>query len=299
MQNHELMINQWFKEDKKYLSKNISLIDNLEDFYAADFNLQEKDGIITISNNFDWKEIINKKNDKIYKKDNYSISNSINNKEESKESKKYNKKTNNDKSQINQNIILKNKIIGLKEDSIFLRSLSVECEINLLMSGESYFYIFSRCNDKFSEFTAVCCISKELESARKFISFGVLEKKEDEEEDKEIYYFKNLKKQEIPHQDNHIKTLDISEIKFIFIDNGDNRCFVFLIEQEMLNSNLFLVGDFFIPIDTKSNLLFAVNGDLVSIKKLIIKQSYRNSYMNYRSNNTSESVQSCSCCNIC
>ena len=295
MQNNEYMINQWFNEDKKHLSKNISLIENLDEFYAADFNLQEKEGIITISNDFDWKEIINKKNEKIYKKDNYSISNSINNKEESKESKKYNKRTINDKSQLNQNIILKNKIIGLREDSIFLRSLSVECEINLLMSGESYFYIFSRCSEQFSENTTVCCISKELESARKFISFGVLEKKD---EDKNIYYIQNLKKQEIPHQDNHIKTLDISEIKFIFIDNGDNRCFIFLIEQEILNSNLFLVGDFFIPIDTKSNLLFAVNGDLVSIKKLIIKQSYRNSYMNYRNNNTSDSVQSCSCCNI-
>ena len=196
---------------------------------------------------------------------------------------------------VNQNILLKNKIIRLKENSILLRSLSVECEIDLLMSGEINFFIFSRCSEQFSENTTVCCISKELESARKFISFGVLEKKD---EDKNIYYIQNLKKQEIPHQDNHIKTLDISEIKFIFIDNGDNRCFIFLIEQEILNSNLFLVGDFFIPIDTKSNLLFAVNGDLVSIKKLIIKQSYRNSYMNYRNNNTSDSVQSCSCCNI-
>ena len=119
-------------------------------------------------------------------------------------------------------------------------------------------------------------LSKELESARKFISFGVFEKRNED------YYFKNLKKQEIPHQDNHIKTLDISEIKFIFIDNGDNRCFVFLTGQEMLNSNLYLVGDFYVPIDYKSNLMFAVSGDLISIQKLIIKQSYRNSYMNYR-----------------
>ena len=295
MQNNELMINQWFNEDKELLSKNISLIDNLEEFYSADFNLKEKGGIITILNDFDWKEIIHKKNnDKIYKRDNYSsIHNSINNKEESKESKKYNKNSISDNTPVNQNIILKNKIIRLKEDSILLRSLSVECEINLLMSGESSFYIFSRCNDQFSEFTAVCCINKELESARKFISFGVLEKNK-----KGAYYFKHLKKQEIPHQGNHIKSLDISEIKFIFIDNGDNRCFVFLAEQELMDSNLFLVGDFFIPIDTKSNLLFAVNGDLVSITKLVIKQSYRNSYMNYRNNNTSDSIQSCSCCNV-
>ena len=47
-----------------------------------------------------------------------------------------------------------------------------------------------------------------------------------------------MKKQEIPRQDNHIKSLDISEIKFNFIDNGDNRCFVFLNGQELFNSNL-------------------------------------------------------------
>ena len=65
-----------------------------------------------------------------------------------------------------------------------------------------------------------------------------------------MYSFKNLKKQEIPKQGDHIKTQDISEIKFVFIDNGDNKCFVFLSEQELLNSHLFLIGDFFVPIDT-------------------------------------------------
>lgn len=301
MQNHEIMINQWLDEDKEHLTKSISLIDDLGDFYESDFILEEKDGIINISNIFKWKEIIknnnsnsnNRENKKINKKDNYNNNNnSIYNNEESKESKKINN-SNSDKSLLNQNIILKNKILRLKEDSIYLRSLSVECEINLLMSGESNFYIFSRCDDKLSEITAVCCISKELESARKFISFGVLEKVENEK-----FCFKNIKKQEIPRQNNHIKTLDISEIKFIFIDNGDNRCFVFLNEQELMNSNLFLVGDFFVPIDTQSNLMFAVSGDLISIKNLVIKQAYRNSYINYKNNNTNDSIQSCSCCNI-
>ena len=296
MQNNELMVNQWFNEDKEHISKNYSLIDNLDKFYAADFKLQEKEGMITISNNFNWVDII-KKNSNSHnneKKENYSNSNRNyhNNNEESKESKKNN--TNSDKSLANQNIILKNKILKLKEDSIYLRSLSIECEINLLMSGESNFYIFSRTQGQLSENTAVCCISKELESARKFISFGVLEKKDGGE----VYCFKNLKKQEIPKQDNHIKTLDISEIKFVFIDNGDNKCFVFLSEQELLNSNLFLVGDFFIPVDTQSNLMFAVSGDLISIKKLVIKHTFRNSYFNFRNNNVKDSVQTCSCCNI-
>ena len=294
MQNNELMVNQWFNEDKEFLSKNYSLIDHLDKFYAADFKLQEKEGMITILNKFNWIDII-QKNNNYEKRENYSNRNSNynNNNEESKESKK-NNNTNSDKTPVNQNIILKNKILKLKEDSIYLRSLSVECEINLLMSGESNFYIFSRCQGQFSENTAVCCISKELESARKFISFGVLEKKEGGGE----YSFKNLKKQEIPKQGNHIKTLDISEIKFDFIDNGDNKCFVFLSEQELLNSHLFLVGDFFVPIDTQSNLMFAVSGDLISIKQLVIKHTFRNAYINHRNNNVNDSVQTCSCCNI-
>ena len=99
-----------------------------------------------------------------------------------------------------QNMILKNKIIKLRGDDILLRSLSVECTVTLLMSGESNFYIFSRCDDKFSDKTVVCNISKELESARKFISFAVLEPMNEGK-----FIIKNLKKQEIPKQENYIK----------------------------------------------------------------------------------------------
>lgn len=295
MQNNEIMVNLWLNEDKKYLSNSISIIDNLDQFLAADFKLEEKNGILTISNDLNWCNIINnRRNSENRKINNSSIyENNYNNKEESNENNKVNNNAINNKYSSNQNIILKNKVIRLKENSIFLRSLSVEVEIDLLMSGESSFYIFSRCIGEFTETTSVCCVSKELESARKFISFGVLEKKEEGK-----FYVKGLKKQEIPHQDNHIKSLDISEIKFIFIDNGDNRCFVFLTGQELLNSNLYLVGDFYVPIEIKSNLMFAVCGDLVSIKRIVIKQTYRNSYINYKNSNTNDSIQSCSCCKI-
>jgi hypothetical protein len=64
----------------------------------------------------------------------------------------------------------------LKEDLIYLRSLSVKYEINILMSGENHFYIFSRYAYKFGEYTTVCYISKKFQSARTFFSFGVFEK---------------------------------------------------------------------------------------------------------------------------
>jgi len=158
-----------------------------------------------------------------------------------------------------------------------LRSIALEVKISLLMSGESNFYIFSRCtNSEFTEYTTICCIS-----------FAVLEKKKDEEG----YFIKNLKKQEIPHQDNYIKTLDLSEISFVFIDNGDNKCFVFLNKQEQ-NTNMLLLGDFYEPIEEKCNVMFACSGDLISLKEVEISQVHRDSYVNYRNMNN-ENIQCC------
>lgn len=186
-------------------------------------------------------------------------------------------------------------MIKLSDNEISLRSLSLQCEINILMSGESNFFIFTRCTDKFSNQTALCYISKELESARKFVSFAILEPKDN---NNNTFIIRNLKKQEIPRQENYIKALDISEIKFTFVDNGDNRCFVFLEEQEQ-NSNLVFIGDFYLPFTQRSNVMFGVTGDLISIKKLKIKQTVRNSYINLRSSRgNGNNIQSCNCCNI-
>ena len=62
------------------------------------------------------------------------------------------------------NIIIKNKMLKLKENYINLRSFSVECSITILMSGESQFFIFSRCNgEQYSEDNLVFFINKEIE----------------------------------------------------------------------------------------------------------------------------------------
>ena len=260
-------INQWLIEDKEYLKLKISISDSLEEFVSGDLELEETENQIELNQIQNWDKI------------------------EIKDQKNTNNKTNENELH-SQNIILKNKIIRLQENKLNLRCLSVQCEINILMSGESNFFIFSRCTENFNNQTVVCYISKELESARKFISFAILE------ENNNKFIIKNLKKQEIPRQENYIKALDISEIKFIFVDNGDNKCYVFLDEQEQ-NSNLILIGDFYVPITQKSNIMFGVSGDLISLKKLIIKQTVRNSYMSLRNsgkNNTN--VPACNCCNI-
>ena len=244
------------------MSQSFSVVDEISKFQCANFELDDSESIKTLMNSLSWEPInIN-----------------INNNDE---------KSEND---FNHNIILKNKIISLNDDYIALRSLGLEIKLSLLMSGESNLYIFTRCKQsEFSEATAICCISKELESARKFISFSVLEKKDNDDG----FSIRNLKKQEIPHQDNYIKTLDLSEIEFVFIDNGDNRCFVFLTKQDQ-NSNLLMLGDFYEPFLHKSNVMLGGSGDLISIKKMEIKQTNRDFFVNYRNMNN-ENIQ---CCNI-
>lgn len=100
---------------------------------------------------------------------------------------------------VHSNIILKNKIIKLNSPCFNLRSLALEVKLDLLMSGESTLYIFSRSPDELSSEMAVCAINKDLESSRKFINFSIIEK------DEENLIIKALKKQEIPRQSNLIR----------------------------------------------------------------------------------------------
>ena len=293
MELYQNYVMKWLKEDKEYLDKKFSIINDLGRFQCSDFELDESESIKSIKNNLNWNPISIKNNNKDNNSGGGGDENNINNDNNNDTNHDNNNDNNNDKNNDlnsendnNHNMILKNKIISLNDDYILLRSIALEMKISLLMSGESNFYIFSRCiQSEFSENTTVCCISKELESARKFISFSVLEKKDDE------FLIKNLKKQEIPHQDKYIKALDLAEFSFIFIDNGDNKCFVFLDKQEQIKNNL-LLGDFYEPIEEKCNVMFACSGDLISVKEIEISQTKRDSYVNYRNMNN-ENIQCC------
>jgi hypothetical protein len=99
-----------------------------------------------------------------------------------------------------KNIILKNKLLKLQEPNFNMRSLAIELEINMLMAGESSFYIFTRCQNNLSSDTTICIITKELESSRKFISFAILEPSTVDNH----LCLKTLKKQEIPKQGKHL-----------------------------------------------------------------------------------------------
>ncbi len=91
-----------------------------------------------------------------------------------------------------QNLILRNKIIKLSRPmNNFGSRFGLKIEMEFLMAGESSLYIFSR-GDCITSKVAVSYIEKELDSNRKFLSFGVIENKNGNN------ILKTHKKQEIP-----------------------------------------------------------------------------------------------------
>ena len=229
--NQQENIEEWLLEDKQYLSFRAS-ISKIVNFVSGNFELKEWMNQKEISNVKEWLPITIKKHSTLSKTfpESYSESNNKSTNTNANNNAQYHSTTNDTKSvkttqsnnNVGQNIILKNKVIKLYENQLHLRSLSVQCQISILMSGESEFYIFTRCGETFSAQTALCYISKELESARKFVSFAILEEKGNDK-----FTIRNIRKLEIPKQDKYIKQLDICEFKFTFVDNGDNKCFLF------------------------------------------------------------------------
>jgi hypothetical protein len=55
--------------------------------------------------------------------------------------------------------------------------------------------------------------------------------------------------------DNYDENLDIAEVKLTFIDNGDNKCCLF-IQNENLKKPYFFMADFFFPNNENSNIMF-------------------------------------------
>ena len=296
--NQQENIEEWLLEDKKYLSFRAS-ISKIAHFVSGNFELQDKTNQKQITNVKEWFPITIKKHSTSNRTfpDSYSeptTTNNVNNNVHSNNNNEQRSIQTTTHNNNGQNIILKNKLIKLTDNELHLRSLSVQCQVNILMSGESEFYIFTRCGEAFSAQTALCYVSKELESARKFVSFAILEEKA-----KDTFMIRNIKKLEIPKQDKYIKQLDICEFKFTYVDNGDNKCFLFLDDQDQHNSNLVFVGDFYEPCKQPSNIVFGSSGDLISIKKLDIKQTFRNSYINlHNAMKSNPNVQACGCCNV-
>jgi hypothetical protein len=86
----------------------------------------------------------------------------------------------------------------LKEPLVNLFSFGISVKFDIIMSGESTFYIFTRLISEYSNDTILCYINKDLDTQRKFLNFGLLDKNNNN------FFIKTLRKQEIPKNGNLI-----------------------------------------------------------------------------------------------
>ena len=246
LKQHKANYSTWLTQDKlnHSLFKSISLY-NMTSFLSSNFECNcNKTNQYIISIDKDW-SIMNMK----HNRSSYTSNGSIN----------INTSTTN-------NLLLRNKIIKLSNNNINLRTFTLKCTFRLLLSGESYFFIFSRTKNEndFNENTLVCFISKEIESSRIFVNYAVFEQPIDNNK----LHLHIIKKQEIPNQKHYNNCIDVTDVYFNFIDNGNDNCIMFFPYQKSYHQNF--IADFYYPQYELCNLYIAVSGDLISLKELNI-----------------------------
>jgi hypothetical protein len=192
----------------------------------------------------------------------------------------------------------------------------VKIYINFTLQGESELWIFTRCfinkevnesinfdlsslNNEpdiiFNKYSSLIKITKERYSNKCFISFGTF--CENMKYPNKLSYKTFLKRQIVNFNDSsNIKNYknDICEFNVQVIDSGNENIDVKVAMNADDKFN-YVIGNFYIPINKRSKLLFCGEGQSVMIKSLTIN--------NY--NKSEEQIQqfefeqkSCSCCNI-
>ena len=254
LKHHKANYTTWLNEDKlnHSLFKSISLY-NMTSFLSSNFECNcNKTNQYIISIDTNW-SIMNMKHKHNNSRSSYTSNGSIN----------INTTSTN-------NLILRNKIIKLSNNNINLRTFALKCTFRLLLSGECYFFIFSRTKNEndFNENTLVCFISKEIESSRIFVNYAVFEQPIDNNNNNNKLYLHIIKKQEIPNQKHYNNCIDVTDVYFNFIDNGNDNCIMFFPYQKSYHQNF--IADFYYPQYDLCNLYIAVSGDLISLKELNI-----------------------------
>ena len=254
LKQHKANYSTWLNQDKlnNSLFKSISLY-NMTSFLSSNFECNcNKTNQYIISIDSDWSIMNMMKHSRTSYTSNGSIS--IN-------------------TSTTSNLILRNKIIKLSNNNINLRTFALKCTFRLLLSGECYFFIFSRIKNEndFNENTLVCFISKEIESSRIFVNYAVFEQQPiDNNNNNNKLHLHIIKKQEIPNQKHYNNCIDVTDVYFNFIDNGNdnNNCIMFFPYQKSYHQNF--IADFYYPQYELCNLYIAVSGDLISLKELNI-----------------------------
>ena len=65
--NYNKYLIKWFKEDEEFLTQKFSIINDIQKFQCADFELNELESIKSIPINLNWNPISIKNNNKIMK----------------------------------------------------------------------------------------------------------------------------------------------------------------------------------------------------------------------------------------
>ena len=197
----------------------------------------------------------------------------------------------------------------------------VEITINFTLQGESELWIFTRCfvnkdvnesinfefsslNNEpdiiFNKYSSLIKITKERYTTKCFISFGTFYEKSNEPN--QFSYKTFLKRQLVNFNENiNLKYLenDICEFYVYIIDSGNENIDV---KVAMNNDNKFnnIIGNFYLPTNKRSKLLFCGEGQSVIIKNLKINNHNKNDEQIQQQFETLFSFEqkSCSCCNI-
>jgi hypothetical protein len=180
-------------------------------------------------------------------------------------------KTQWEETDINQNskgIEIRNLIFASNEE-LNLKTMRVENYFDIILKGESTFWLITRSSDVLNKFSAVIKISKEDRCQKVFASFGTFVF-----DAKDNMYFKVFLKQQLI---NYSKTKnkyyydnDICELKGNILDCGDDRIRAkfFLNDSKIENT---IDGDFFLPVYDKFKVMIAGAGQSTIVKAFYAK----------------------------
>jgi len=199
-------------------------------------------------------------------------------------------------SDINQDpkgIEIRNFIFSSNEQ-LDLKTMRVENYFDIVLKGESSFWLITRTSDVLNKFSAVIKISKEDRSQKVFVSYGTFVS-----DSKENTYFKIFLKQQLINyskiKNKYYYDNDICEVKGNILDCGDDKIRAKLYFNDNKVENI-IDGDFFLPIYNKFKVMIAGTGQSTIVKafyaKHLVKCEGEGDLM------FSSEKRTCECCTI-
>ena len=196
----------------------------------------------------------------------------------------------------------------------------VQINVNFTLEGESEFWIFTRSfvnkdlnesinfefssinnepNIVFNKYSSLIKIIKEKYSSKSFITFGTF--CENSKDSSQILYKTFLKRQIVSFNDNNnFKYLenDICEFNVYIVDSGSENINVKIAMNSDKNFN-YVIGNFYLPTNKRSKILFCGEGQSVIVKSLNISNYDKNEEQAEQFETILAFEQkSCTCCKI-